>query len=317
MRILVRAHQQLVWDRTRLTNRLRNALREYFPGALQAFPSLAHGDAVGVLATAPGPREAARLTMSQIRAALRRGGRKRNVEGRAAELRAAFRTEQLAVPATVSGAFAATTRAAVAHIDAINRQIAELESDRKALEKRLLALAREADVARPPRVREPHHEHRELGQHVVDPGADPAEVDSRFLARWAASRTSACSRQLPLLRLFPVPGASARRATSRLVPQPVDRPQSPPALGLTFQPGLNALRPGRAAHSLALPGGLLRQAHGLAAVGQVEGPEIISRRYISQTDGHAPRELVARQSQPFQVGEVAQLGRDRPRQLVV
>ena len=32
VRILARAHQQLVWDRTRLTNRLRNALREYFPG---------------------------------------------------------------------------------------------------------------------------------------------------------------------------------------------------------------------------------------------------------------------------------------------
>ena len=129
VRILARAHQQLVWDRTRLTNRLRNALREYFPGALQAFPSLAHGDAVGVLATAPGPREAARLTMSQIRAALRRGGRKRNVEGRAAELRAAFRTEQLAVPATVSRAFAATTRAAVGQINEINRQIAELEAE--------------------------------------------------------------------------------------------------------------------------------------------------------------------------------------------
>ena len=92
-------------------------------------PSLAHGDAVGVLATAPEPREAARLTMSQIRAALRRGGRKRNVEGRAAELRAAFRTEQLAVPATVSRAFAATTRAAVGQINEINRQIAELEAE--------------------------------------------------------------------------------------------------------------------------------------------------------------------------------------------
>ena len=129
VRILARAHQQLVWDRTRQTNRLRNALREYFPGALQAFPSLAHGDAVGVLATAPGPREAARLSLPQLRAALRRGGRKRNVEGRAAELRAAFRTEQLAVPATVSRAFAAATRAAVDQIDAINRQIAELEAE--------------------------------------------------------------------------------------------------------------------------------------------------------------------------------------------
>ena len=129
VRILARAHQQLIWDRTRLTNRLRNALREYFPAALEAFPSLAHGDAVGVLGTAPGPHEAARLTMSQIRAALRRGGRKRNVEERAAELRAAFRAEQLAVPATVSRAFAATTRAAVGQISEINRRIQELEAE--------------------------------------------------------------------------------------------------------------------------------------------------------------------------------------------
>ncbi len=130
MRILARAHQQLVWDRTRQTNRLRNALREYFPAALQAFPSLAHGDAVGVLAAGPGPREAARLTMPQLRAALRRGGRERNVERRAAEVRAAVRTEQLAeVPAAVSRAFAATTRAAVAQIGAINQQLAELEAE--------------------------------------------------------------------------------------------------------------------------------------------------------------------------------------------
>ena len=44
------------------------AVREYFPGALEAFPSLAHGDALGLLATAPGPREAARLSSTQIRA---------------------------------------------------------------------------------------------------------------------------------------------------------------------------------------------------------------------------------------------------------
>ena len=129
VRILARAHQQLIWDRTRQTNRLRNALREYFPAALDAFPSLAHGDAVGVLATAPGPREAARLTLPQLRAALRRGGRQRNIERRAAKIRAAVRTEQLDVSAAASRAFAATTRAAVAQIEAINRQIAELEAE--------------------------------------------------------------------------------------------------------------------------------------------------------------------------------------------
>jgi transposase len=72
VRILARAHQQLVWDRNRQTNRLRNALREYFPAALQAFPGLAHGDALGVLARAPGPREAARLSTAKIRGAAQR-----------------------------------------------------------------------------------------------------------------------------------------------------------------------------------------------------------------------------------------------------
>ena len=129
VRILARAHQQLVWDRTRQTNRLRNALREYFPAALEAFPNLAHGDAVGVLTRASGPREAARLSTSQIRSALRRGGRQRNLERRAAEVRDALRSPQLEVPAAVSRAFAASTRAAVGQISEINHGIEELEAE--------------------------------------------------------------------------------------------------------------------------------------------------------------------------------------------
>ena len=128
LRILARAQQQLIWDRTRQTNRLRNALREYFPAALRAFPNLAHGDALGVLATAPGPREAARLSSTQLRAALRRGGRQRNLERRAAVVREALRSPQLEVSAVVSRAFAASTRASVAQISEINRQLSELEA---------------------------------------------------------------------------------------------------------------------------------------------------------------------------------------------
>ena len=129
VRILARAHQQLIWDRVRQTNRLRNALREYFPGALEAFPELAHGDAVGVLSTAPGPREAARLSISQIRSALRRGGRQRNIERRAAEVREALRSPQLEAPPVVSKAYAASTGAAMRVIGEINRQIKELEAE--------------------------------------------------------------------------------------------------------------------------------------------------------------------------------------------
>ncbi len=129
LRILARAHQQLVWDRTRQTNRLRNALREYFPAALRAFPKLAHGDALGVLATAPGPREAARLSSTRLRAALRRGGRRRNLERRAAAVREALRSPQLEVSEVVSRAFAASTRATVGQISEINQQIAALEAE--------------------------------------------------------------------------------------------------------------------------------------------------------------------------------------------
>ena len=53
--MLARAHQNLIWTRTQHTNRLRSALREYYPGALVAFEDLAHGDALGVLGRAPTP----------------------------------------------------------------------------------------------------------------------------------------------------------------------------------------------------------------------------------------------------------------------
>ena len=37
VKVLARAHQNLIWERTRHTNRLRCALREYFPAALTRF----------------------------------------------------------------------------------------------------------------------------------------------------------------------------------------------------------------------------------------------------------------------------------------
>ena len=84
---------------------------------------------MGVLSTAPGPREAARLSISQIRSALRRGGRQRSIERRAAEVREALRSPQLEAPPVVSKAYAASTRAAVGLISEINRRIKELEAE--------------------------------------------------------------------------------------------------------------------------------------------------------------------------------------------
>jgi len=128
IKVLARAHQSLIWARNRHTNALRNALLEYYPAALTAFEDLAHGDALGVLGRAPTPELGAHLDLAAIQSALKRGGRKRNIAARARQIRAALRSEQLAAPAPVAAAFAATTRAAVAIITELNRQIAELET---------------------------------------------------------------------------------------------------------------------------------------------------------------------------------------------
>ena len=49
VKLLARAHQSLIWDRTRQVLRLRSALREFFPAALQAFDDLAAGKAGGLV----------------------------------------------------------------------------------------------------------------------------------------------------------------------------------------------------------------------------------------------------------------------------
>ncbi len=128
IKVLARAHQNLIWSRTRHTNALRNALREYYPAALVAFEDLSHGDALAVLDRAPTPVQGTHLPLSAIQAALKRGGRQRNIAARAREIRAALRSEQLAAPAPVAAAFGATTRAAVGIITELDRQIGELET---------------------------------------------------------------------------------------------------------------------------------------------------------------------------------------------
>ena len=74
IKVLARAHQNLIWARVRHTNGVRNALREYHPAALETFGDLAHRDAIAVLGRAPTPSAGARLTITQIRAALKRSG---------------------------------------------------------------------------------------------------------------------------------------------------------------------------------------------------------------------------------------------------
>ncbi|AXH97869.1 IS110 family RNA-guided transposase [Ornithinimicrobium avium] len=128
VKVIARAHQNLVWSRSRETNRLRSALREYYPAALVAFEDLDHRDALAVLGRAPDPLTGAKLTLSQIKAALRAGGRRRYLDATAERIQEGLRTEQLAAPAPVVEAYAASTKALVGLLVAFNTQIADLET---------------------------------------------------------------------------------------------------------------------------------------------------------------------------------------------
>jgi transposase len=127
IKVLARAHQSLIWTRGRQTNALRNALREYYPGALDAFDDLAHPDATAVLALAPDPARGRKLTEARMIRALRTGGRQRNLGQRASEIRTALAAPQLEAPPLVAEAQAANTIALTAVIRTLNEQIARLE----------------------------------------------------------------------------------------------------------------------------------------------------------------------------------------------
>jgi transposase len=130
VRVLARAHQRLIWDRQRQVNRLRSALREFFPGALAVFGTdLAHVDALAVLGEAPTPDAAAELTVASVAALLREGGRKRNIKTRAEAISVALRAPRLDAPAAVTAAYGAQVRAAVAVIREMTGQIKALEAE--------------------------------------------------------------------------------------------------------------------------------------------------------------------------------------------
>ncbi len=114
IKVTARAHQNLIWTRQRQVNQLRNALREYYPGALDAFGTdLAHRDAIAVLAKAPTPELGRRLSTAQIASALRKAGRRRNIDTRAAAIRDALRAPQLSAPPLVADAYGDSTKALV------------------------------------------------------------------------------------------------------------------------------------------------------------------------------------------------------------
>jgi transposase len=127
LKLVARSHQAFIWDRTRHVQRLRSALREFFPVALEAFPDLIAPEALELLERAPDPARAARLSRSKITAALARA-RRRDPETKAEAIQALVRAPALRQAPEIEAAYATIVSSAVRLIAQLNNQIVELQA---------------------------------------------------------------------------------------------------------------------------------------------------------------------------------------------
>ncbi|MBO0827149.1 MAG: IS110 family transposase [Streptosporangiales bacterium] len=124
--VLARAHQDAVWTRLRDTGRLRSLLREFFPAALAAFPNLTTKAALAVLAAAPTPTAAGKLTtadLERLLASTGRGVRRTEVT----RLAQTFAVVQLRQPPPVEEAMGVAVQAMVRTLQQTSAAISDLE----------------------------------------------------------------------------------------------------------------------------------------------------------------------------------------------
>jgi Transposase/Transposase IS116/IS110/IS902 family len=129
--VLARGQQDAVWDRTTAHNKLRSHLREYFPGFPAAYTGARDGimrpEARAVLAAAPTPADAARLTLAQLRGLLAKAGRRRRIDTEATRLREAFRIPQMHQLPLVEDAMGRQAVALLRQLDAACTSADDLE----------------------------------------------------------------------------------------------------------------------------------------------------------------------------------------------
>jgi transposase len=128
--VLARSGQDAAWRRQQLTNQLRSVLREYFPAASEAFKDtksgLASAEARVILAAAPTPALAAKLTKTRLRRLLIAAGRQRNIDVWVDRLHDLFAAEQLHQPPRIEAAFGEQARALIMQLDAACRAVEHL-----------------------------------------------------------------------------------------------------------------------------------------------------------------------------------------------
>jgi transposase len=131
IRVLARAQQDAVWARQQIGNQVRDLLNDFYPAALVAFaelPSggLARADARGILAAAPTPAQAAKLTPARLRRLLVKAGRRRGLDRDVERLRQVFTDTYLHQPPMVENAMGIQLGALLRQLDAACAAVDEL-----------------------------------------------------------------------------------------------------------------------------------------------------------------------------------------------
>jgi transposase len=128
--VLARAQQDAIWNRQQIANQLRSLLREYYPAALAAVETWKNGlcrpEANELLKLAPTSTRAAKLTRTQLQAALKRAGRQRGIEAEAERLREVFRADWVHQPPLVEDALGKQMLALLTQLEAASKAAADL-----------------------------------------------------------------------------------------------------------------------------------------------------------------------------------------------
>ena len=131
IRVLARAQQDAVWARQQIGNQIRDLLKDFYPAAIAAFAELPDGglarrDARTVLAAAPTPAQAAKLTPARLRRLLAKAGRKRYLDRDIEQLRQVFTNTYLHQPPMVENAMGIQLSALLRQFDAACAAVDEL-----------------------------------------------------------------------------------------------------------------------------------------------------------------------------------------------
>jgi len=131
IRVLARAQQDAVWARQQIGNQIRDLIHDFYPAAIVAFaelPSggLARADARAILAAAPTPAQAAKLTPARLRRLLTQAGRRRDLDRTIERLRTVFTDTYLHQPPVVENAMGIHLAALLRQFDAACAAVDEL-----------------------------------------------------------------------------------------------------------------------------------------------------------------------------------------------